>query len=140
MTDRVKPPRKRPCGSCPYRRDVPSGVWAPDQYAFLPDYDGPTGEQRAQVFMCHQNDGHLCAGWVGCHDMEENLAIRIAVLDGRIDPGDIDAIIDYTTDVALFGSGAETARHGLAEVHAPSERAQRTIDKIARKRPDVEFG
>ncbi|MFD7961193.1 DUF6283 family protein [Streptomyces zaomyceticus] len=41
------PPAPRPCASCPYRRDVPSGVWSRGDYVKLPLYDGPTWTQPA---------------------------------------------------------------------------------------------
>lgn len=133
MSDPIRPPAPRPCGSCPYRRDVPSGVWAEEEYDRLPPYDNETGYQPANVFMCHQQDGRLCAGWCGTHDMAENLGMRIAEVTGAVTPEDLDAIIDYTTDVPLFESGAAAAEHGMAELSAPSERAVKTIVKLRRR-------
>ena len=127
-------PAPRPCGSCPYRRDVPSGVWAEDEYAKLPPYDGESWEQPFGVFYCHQADGRVCAGWAAVHPMTESLALRLAAASGRIPPEEFEAILDYTTDVPLFGSGAEAAAHGLAEVEAPTEEAGRVIAKLARRR------
>jgi hypothetical protein len=125
-------PAISPCGSCPYRRDVPSGVWAPDEYAKLPPYDDETWEQPAGMFLCHQQDGRLCAGWVGCHDMDESLAIRLAA--GSLSEDDLEAIRSYESPVPLFASGAEAAAHGLAAVEAPDEDAVRTIRKLSRRR------
>lgn len=130
---RVKPPCSRPCGSCPYRKDVPSGVWDESEYDKLPEYDKPTGEQPVGMFMCHQQNGHLCAGWVGVHDMAETMAIRIGVLSERLSLEDFDEVINYTTPVPLFDSGAEAAAHGKAEIYTPGEAATRTIEKIERK-------
>ena len=45
---------KVPCGSCPYRRDVPSGIWEQHEYDKLPEYDGQTWEQNPALFLCHQ--------------------------------------------------------------------------------------
>lgn len=132
-SDTVKPPAPNPCGSCPYRRDVPSGVWAEEEYAKLPLYDKPTGYQPPNVFMCHQQDGRLCAGWVGCHDMNENLGLRILMTTERIDPEDLDPVFDYTTPVELFSSGVEAAIHGRAKISAPDERAGKTIDKLTKR-------
>lgn len=56
-----------PCTTCPYRRDVPSGIWAPEEYQKLLAYDRPTMQQPAALFMCHQGAGGLCTGWVQCH-------------------------------------------------------------------------
>lgn len=127
-------PAKRPCGSCPYRCDVPSGVWAPEEYAKLPEYDKPTPEQPAGIFLCHQQDGRVCAGWAGTHDMSNNLAVRLGSITGSLDPDTTETLLDYETPVELFDSGAAAAHHGLTEVEAPSPKAGKTIAKLERKR------
>jgi hypothetical protein len=131
---KVKPPAPRPCGSCPYRKDVPSGVWHPKEYAKLLDYDKPTGEQPPGVFMCHQQDGCLCAGWVAVHDMHHSLAMRFALSMDRIEDKDIDAIFDYQTDVPLFASGREAAEHGLEKIADPDPKADRIIKTLTVKK------
>jgi hypothetical protein len=130
---RLKPPAPRPCVSCPYRCDVPSGVWSADEYAKLPRFDGETWEQDPTVFQCHQQDGRLCAGWVAVHDMEQSMGLRIAVLSGLIDPDDVDMIVDYTTDVPVFRSGTEAATHGLRDLENPGDEARAVSAKLARK-------
>ena len=127
-------PAARPCGSCPYRRDVPSGVWAAEEYDKLPPYDQPTWAQPPAVFCCHQQDGRLCAGWVGCHDMQESLGLRIAAANEHLDPDAVDAALDYVSPIALWESGAAAAAHGRAEVETPSTRARRTVEQLKRKR------
>lgn len=129
----VQRPAPAPCGSCPYRRDVPSGVWSEEEYAKLPDYDRPTGEQPAAVFMCHQQDGRLCAGWVGCHDMQESLGMRFALTLGAISDEEYEATLSYSTGADLFASGAEAAAHGRQEIEAPSRRAALQIQKLKRR-------
>lgn len=128
------PPAPRPCASCPYRRDVPAGVWHPEEYAKLPEYDKPTGEQPPGVFLCHQRDSRVCAGWAGCHDHEETLALRFAVLDGSITVETLDEIIDYETDVALFATGQEAADHGMSGVDDPDVSARRLMMGLSTKR------
>lgn len=134
----IKGSAPRPCESCPYRRDVPSGVWSANEYAKLRDYDGETWEQPPGVFQCHQtgpeDDGkaRLCAGWVGCHG-QELLALRLAVSRGDVDP----EVMNYHTDVELFGSGTEAAEHGEADIEYPGEEAQALVAKIAANRADV---
>lgn len=122
-------PGKAPCGSCPYRRDVPAGVWSADEYMKLPAYDGDTGEQIMKgatgVFLCHQQPGRLCAGWVGCHDMRHNASVRFERVD--------DSVFDYESPVPLFSSGAEAAAHGLSGIKAPTEAARKMIDKLILK-------
>jgi len=126
-------PRTRPCTTCPYRRDVPSGIWDASEYAKLPGYDGDIPEQAAagafSVFLCHQKDGHLCAGWAGCHDMENNLAVRM-----NADRIDLPAVLEYDCPVPLFSSGAEAAEHGQREIPELGVDARRKIDTLTRLR------
>lgn len=123
MTPLPKPP-KRPCGSCPYRRDVPSGVWAQEEYAKLPPYDGETWEQPLGLFMCHQRDGRICGGWLQTHDADHLLALRLH----PVDP----SAYDYASDVACFTSGREAAEHGLKNIAAPDPAAHQLISKLTR--------
>jgi len=122
-------PRPRPCASCPYRRNVPSGVWDATEYSKLPEYDGDMGTQPVAVFHCHQKDGTVCSGWLGHRNPDDLLAVRLGLISGRLDP----SCVDYTTDVPLFASGAEAAEHGVRDITAPSEAACNTIEKLVRK-------
>jgi hypothetical protein len=122
--------RNRPCPSCPYRRDVPSGIWHEDEYAKLPAYDRPTGEQPPELFHCHRAPGQVCAGWAGCHDMANNLAVRIALIRDRIGP----AVFGYVSPVPLFASGAEAAEHGKRDIEAPGQEAERKMRQLLRLR------
>lgn len=129
-----KLPRKSPCASCPYRQNAPSGVWHESEYEKLPHYDGETFEQTSiAVFSCHQQDGSVCAGWLGHRDPLDLLAVRIGLADGRLDP----SCAEYSTEVPLFASGAEAAAHGVAEILEPGPRAQDTIRKILRVHPEM---
>ncbi len=123
---------KAPCKSCPYRCDVPSGIWHESEYAKLPGYDGEILEQlKADVgalFLCHQQDGNLCAGWLATHGAQNLLAMRLH--GARVSP---DAW-DYESPVAVFDSGAEASNHGRAEIPSPGPRAQRTISRLVRDR------
>lgn len=127
-------PAKNPCGSCPYRKDVPSGVWHENEYKKLPEYDKETPYQPPGAFFCHQQNGRLCAGWVGCHDMQESLGLRFAGIFGLLSEDDLDAALDYESPVELFESGQAAADHGRAQIEAPDSKAQKTIDKLVRKR------
>lgn len=136
------PPSPRPCASCPYRRDVPSGIWDAGEYAKLRAYDGPTFAQPTAVFLCHQHDraddaARVCGGWAGCHDGDELLALRMAVSSGEITVDTADAIRDYVSPVPLFASGAEAAAHGMREVHRPGVAACTAMTKITRTRSDL---
>jgi hypothetical protein len=128
--------------SCPYRTDVPSGIWAAEEYAKLPRYDAPTMEQPPQAFLCHQMDrsapgARVCAGWAGCHDGGHLLALRFALMQGTMTGEDADATIDYVSPVPLFASGAEAAEHGMAEIGNPGPEAVVAMAKIGRRRSDL---
>lgn len=129
----MKAPAPRPCDSCPYRRDVPSGVWAAEEYEKLPPYDEPTHAQPTGVFLCHQQDGRICAGWAGCHDMDDSLGLRLAVTTGALGVDDYRATLDYSSPVLLFASGTEAAEHGLRDLAAPAGPAVRAMSKISRR-------
>lgn len=125
--------RKRPCGTCPYRLDVPSAIWNAADYAKLGRYDGDVPDQIAagatKLFDCHLRSGELCAGWVGCHDMLNSLAIRLAAMEGdEIDP----AVFQYGSPVPLFPTGAAAAAHGMRDIEAPGPAARRKIAGLIR--------
>jgi hypothetical protein len=123
-------PAKSPCGTCPYRRDVPSGVWDASEYAKLPPYDAPTALQPAGLFLCHQGDRRVCAGWAACHDTDELLALRLASATGGMSPDEVVATRNYVSPVPLFRSGREAANHGMANIDHPGPRARRATDRL----------
>lgn len=123
----MKPP-KVPCGSCPYRRDVPAGIWHANEYDKLPAYDAPTAEQPRQLFMCHQQDGCLCGGWLLTHDRDHLLALRLHFR--LLDP----SVWDYAADVPVYASGAEAAAHGKSGIAEPDAAARRKIAGLIRQR------
>ncbi|MDX3538472.1 DUF6283 family protein [Streptomyces sp. MB09-01] len=142
MASSIRPPAPRPCESCPYRRDVPAGIWASEEYDKLRTYDADTPDQPPRIFQCHQSDTgndsrRICAGWAGCHDSDNLLALRMAVLDGRIDPATHQAVADYTSPVPLFLSGSDAADHGQKGLTTPTENARRMIEKISHTRQDL---
>ncbi len=114
-------PAKSPCASCPYRCDVPPGVWAESEYAKLPLYDRPTWDQPPAAFYCHLQTGRLCAGWVGTHDMQESLGLRLACFE-KMMPEEFVRVLDYVTAVPLFSTGAEAASHGRSGVTPTTQR------------------
>ncbi len=127
-------PAPRPCVSCPYRRDVPSGIWDRSEYEKLRRYDGDTQSQPPGLFLCHQTGAddpgrRICSGWVGCHDTANLLALRLALVFGRLTETDYSACLDYRSPVPLFGSGAEAADHGEHDIHQPGPAAVRLITK-----------
>lgn len=125
--------RPQPCPACPYKKCVASGVWAAEEYEKLVEYDAPTSSQPPIPFMCHDSDRSvldtLCAGWFHCHNSRgrefELLAVRLAEAFGKLDPSTIE-----DPEPELFASGVEAALHGVREIAAPSDQAQRTIDAL----------
>lgn len=125
-------PRPTPCETCPYRKDVPSGVWDISEYVKLVEYDAETSEQPPGVFLCHCGGGSvLCRGWLDVHDKEESLSLRLGVLMGSLDP----AIMDLPqSGVPVFGSGRQAAEHGLRDIENPDQTAIAAINKLSRRR------
>lgn len=120
--------RSNPCSACPYRQDVPSGVWSFEEYEKLRPYDEPTHDQPFELFMCHATPEHLCSGWAVVHTSRGHefdlLALRVRMAGYP----DIPA-----TTVALFDSGNEAADWGQQDEDDPSEEAQATVAKLLRK-------
>jgi hypothetical protein len=137
MTDRF---RERPCHSCPYRQDVPSGIWDESEYEKLLLYDKPTAEQPPQVFACHDGDGKndLCRGWWDCHSQNpeghELLSIRFAAAFGRIEE------LPPPSDVPCLASGQEAYEHGTADIDELGGEAERRIEILTNKHPRIRRG
>ena len=57
---------KSPCGSCPYRKDAPLGLWHPAEFDNLLKQDG--NEMQGAAFGCHATikaeNPSVCAGWL----------------------------------------------------------------------------
>lgn len=138
----IHAPAPKPCASCPYRQDVPSGIWSAHEYEKLLNYDKEFPFQPAAMFQCHQNErddpkARLCAGWVATHGPDNLLAVRLAPARERMSPAEFAATLDYTTTVAVFATGAEAAAHGMRDIECPSEAAELAIEKIVGRRSDV---
>ncbi|QIG76168.1 hypothetical protein EVC24_147 [Rhizobium phage RHph_I4] len=120
-----------PCKSCPYRKDVPSGIWSEEEYEKLPSFDGEIVDQFVNggtaLFLCHQRNNALCSGWLGCHGTDNLIALRLH--SHAVD----ESVWGYETDVPLFSSGKEAAEHGMKDIDAPSDAANRTMHRLLRK-------
>lgn len=135
--------RGEPCRSCPYRRDVPSGLWAHSEYEKLRDYDAPTAEQPWAVFGCHVSPDHLCHGWVAVHQnrgpapgMTEGhpydlLALRVWAIEHG-------PVVLRESSVAFFASGNEAADHGQRDIEDPSPEALARAAQLLAKYPRLE--
>ena len=121
--------RSESCMACPYRRDVPSGVWSATDYDKLPDYDKPTGEQPWAPFGCHATPEFYCHGWAVVHSRQpydhEPLAFRLAGINPETDiPPE---------GTPLFSSGAEAAEHGKRDIEHPSDEARAVVARLMDK-------
>jgi hypothetical protein len=125
--------RSESCSSCPYRRDVPSGVWAAHTYDLLPPYDEPTAKQPMKLFMCHATTDHVCHGWAVCgmkQDHEhELLALRAWPVEGDVPE----------ERIPLFDSHTEAAEHGKRDIEDPSEEAIATVDRLLGKYERLQY-
>lgn len=83
------PHMDRPCGRCPWRRDVPPGEFSLERFLALwktshqpPVYDRPEEVEQQPMFACHktpEGQERACAGWLAVAGWS-NIAVRIAVL------------------------------------------------------------
>lgn len=128
MTEEPPKAARSPCPSCPYRRDVPSGIWDSSEYEKLPDFDGEIIDQVMNnafgLFMCHQQNGCLCSGWIATHGPANLLALRIQPVD--------ESVWYYESPVPVFSSGAEAAAHGMAEIEDPGRASRQMVAKLER--------
>jgi hypothetical protein len=113
--------------------DVPSGVWTAEEYDKLPPYDLETAYQPPSVFLCHQKDGRVCAGWAGCHDGTQLLSLRFAGLLDVLPREVAEQVIEYVSPVPLFPSGAAAAAHGMRDIDEPGPAAQALMADLVRK-------
>jgi hypothetical protein len=120
--------RSQPCSACPYRVDVPSGVWAPEEYDKLRDYDKPTGDQPLASFACHATPDALCHGWAVVHN---NRGHRFELLALRVHPDN--PVPDEA--VPLFDSGNDAADWGQRDADDPSPEAHEVMARLMRKYP-----
>lgn len=115
----------RPCSFCPYRQDVPSGIWAKHEYEKLVMYDEPTASQPLATFACHDTPDVHCHGWAVVHSNRGNeyqlLALRMTGTRRVPEPA-----------VPLFGSGREAYEHGVRDLANPSDEAIQAIEKLMR--------
>ncbi len=123
-TTRTKTVRPQACEACPYRKDVPSGVWSANEYAKLVDYDKPIVEQPAAPFACHASPDRLCHGWACCHGGSENGSLALLFIGRPELP---------KPSAELFASGTEAALHGIRDVANPKAAARRMMAKLLGK-------
>ena len=109
------------CSSCPYLKSTPPGVWTPDHYDMLPEYDKETFEQPAAVFHCHHDNGDLCGGWLTTHNPEDLLSLRLALSKGTVDLDELIAFDQNVDKSTCYESGQEACDAGKVVGDAPPE-------------------
>lgn len=132
--------KRSPCPSCPYRCDVPSGVWDVSEYKKLPLYDQETSQQPVGVFLCHWSfEGRdcLCRGWLDTHVRHnpaghELLSLRLGLSMGAVDQEQLKSVIVDSPSVPVFSSGRQACDHGMLGVSQPSAEALDVIRKVVR--------
>ena len=118
-----------PCSSCPYRLDTPAGVWHPDEYEKLREYDD---NSSLATFLCHQSfeigKDTVCRGWLSVHC--ESVAARLAVMRGDVTAEQLYAEVQ----VALYATGNQAADAGMRGVKRPSKQARKVIRRLSKRR------
>jgi hypothetical protein len=88
------PHRRFPCAECPFRRDTQPGQFPACRYDALRETVGQRGAEvglDAPLFACHKSpEGReeACVGWLAVCGVE-HLGVRLAVITGRLEPGDL---------------------------------------------------
>lgn len=76
--------RKKPCDECPWRSDLPTGVFPPEAFRI----SAHTSYDMADTtFACHmqgKENPATCAGFLLRSD--HNLAVRMALANGKLKP------------------------------------------------------
>jgi len=86
------PRRRFPCSECPWRRTADPGRFPASRYEEMRCTSDQSG-LHAPMFGCHKGepgtDADLaCAGWLAVAGAD-HLAVRMAVLAGRLEPADL---------------------------------------------------
>ena len=115
--------RRVPCAECPWRMDVPTGVFPPDAFRTSANtaYDG-----AIKTFGCHMSKKtapHTCAGFLHRH-AENNIGVRLSLNGERID---LDTVSDGGLPVypsyreMAIANGVPADDPALAEVRAETD-------------------
>jgi len=123
----------RPCSTCPYRRDTPSGLWDASEYRKLALYDERPGETpETALFLCHQTSATgvetACRGWATVH--ADTVAVRLAQARGSLTPAQVRAEVD----VDLYATGQEACDAGLADIEDPGDAAMAAQVRLLRSK------
>lgn len=125
-----------PCTTCPYRRDVPSGIWDRSEYEKLPAYDHRDfGESPMAVFHCHQEPmigkPTVCHGWLSVHP--DCIAVRMARFSGLITKEHM-AQIPIKPDPKPYDSGQQAYRAGIKGIRRPGKKAEAAVRGLLKRK------
>ena len=132
---------KQGCNTCPYRRDTPSGIWSPEEYKKLADFDKPSMSPEGvpnpnmfATFHCHQENATgrptVCRGWVWTHG--DTVGFRMAVITGLIDSFDPNLPREDESGI-YYDTGVEACEAGMRDIEEPGLAARLLVDKLVEK-------
>ncbi|THK37722.1 hypothetical protein EHS39_13380 [Ensifer sp. MPMI2T] len=114
--------RREPCEQCPWRSDLPTGVFPPEAFR----RSASTAYDMANnTFACHMSGKEkpaTCAGFL-LRGAEHNLGIRLAIIAGRYDPRGV------RSDVPLYRSYREMAEANGVPSGDPALEPCRGVDE-----------
>ena len=120
-----------PCRFCPYRKDVPSGVWHEEEYQKLLLYSNETMDQPTAVFACHNQPDDVCTGWLAtglrAEPRRAMLSLRLAMSMQTLT-----GFAEFEPEHDFFDTHTEAAEHGLRDIDDPSPEAQDAMVVLGR--------
>lgn len=122
--------RTAPCGTCPYRRSTPVGIWHPAEYENLREQDA--NEFSGRSFGCHEDKGKSesgpCLGWLADQKRRgiPSIQLRLRLMRDEALVTVLQAVNEDDTD--LYGSIAE-----MCEANRGKPYPRRTKKKSTRR-------
>ena len=101
-----------PCKSCPYRKDVKKEFWHIAEFQKLLDSEQT---QFGSVYLCHQNDGSACIGFLMNQDRRRfpSIALRMTLIDHNITREYLDQL---ECEAEMFDSIEEMCKANFPEL------------------------
>jgi hypothetical protein len=114
--------RKNPCPECPWRKDVPTGVFPADAFRTSAN---TACDASVRIFACHMSGTEAplaCAGFL-LQNADNNIAVRIASSMGRFDPDQVSSrapLYDNYREMAI-ANGVDSDDASLADCRGNGE-------------------
>lgn len=127
--------RRKPCPSCPWRKDAPIGFFPPEAYRVSANtaYDS-----AMSTFSCHESGAKApatCAGFLLANS-ENNIGVRIAVAMGKLDldkVGNPDGVELYESYRAMaIANGVDEDDPRIAPCRADGEDGWTVAQRVRR--------